>query len=186
MIRRPPRSTLFPYTTLFRSVDSGPLTDAGFDPGSCENDGGDIIYCNAGYMEHCSNPYYAPGSTCLLGSGGFRNCDQKGGCGSTACAGSFIGYCSTDGHHVSFDCAIGGFTCGTDSTSDTDCLTNGTYRGCTTVATACAGDAVSVCDGAYQASYDCAATAGGTCDSTFTARCKRPTDACSPASPGID
>src|SRR2546426_9295663 len=23
MIRRPPRSTLFPYTTLFRSVDSG-------------------------------------------------------------------------------------------------------------------------------------------------------------------
>src|ERR1035441_9674829 len=25
MIRRPPRSTLFPYTTLFRSVDSGVL-----------------------------------------------------------------------------------------------------------------------------------------------------------------
>src|SRR2546426_1581622 len=24
MIRRPPRSTLFPYTTLFRSVDFGP------------------------------------------------------------------------------------------------------------------------------------------------------------------
>src|SRR3712207_7972819 len=24
MIRRPPRSTLFPYTTLFRSVESGP------------------------------------------------------------------------------------------------------------------------------------------------------------------
>src|SRR5438105_9255171 len=24
MIRRPPRSTLFPYTTLFRSVDAGP------------------------------------------------------------------------------------------------------------------------------------------------------------------
>src|SRR3712207_7814250 len=28
MIRRPPRSTLFPYTTLFRSVD-GPLEGAG-------------------------------------------------------------------------------------------------------------------------------------------------------------
>src|SRR5258708_22942156 len=27
MIRRPPRSTLFPYTTLFRSVD-GPLADS--------------------------------------------------------------------------------------------------------------------------------------------------------------
>src|SRR5437588_8606454 len=25
MIRRPPRSTLFPYTTLFRSLESGPL-----------------------------------------------------------------------------------------------------------------------------------------------------------------
>src|SRR2546426_2383276 len=26
MIRRPPRSTLFPYTTLFRSIDFGGLT----------------------------------------------------------------------------------------------------------------------------------------------------------------
>src|ERR1051325_5402159 len=31
MIRRPPRSTLFPYTTLFRSIDSPPLA-AGVDP----------------------------------------------------------------------------------------------------------------------------------------------------------
>src|SRR5207249_6402056 len=28
MIRRPPRSTLFPYTTLFRSVANGVLTDS--------------------------------------------------------------------------------------------------------------------------------------------------------------
>src|SRR5256885_11437311 len=28
MIRRPPRSTLFPYTTLFRSVLVGPLEEA--------------------------------------------------------------------------------------------------------------------------------------------------------------
>src|SRR3712207_8349317 len=27
MIRRPPRSTLFPYTTLFRSGDGGPVGD---------------------------------------------------------------------------------------------------------------------------------------------------------------
>src|SRR2546422_4048364 len=27
MIRRPPRSTLFPYTTLFRSVASGPILE---------------------------------------------------------------------------------------------------------------------------------------------------------------
>src|SRR5438477_8414547 len=32
MIRRPPRSTLFPYTTLFRSVAKLPLTD-GCQPG---------------------------------------------------------------------------------------------------------------------------------------------------------
>src|SRR3712207_7142795 len=29
MIRRPPRSTLFPYTTLFRSLLAGPLGPAG-------------------------------------------------------------------------------------------------------------------------------------------------------------
>src|SRR3712207_8372161 len=27
MIRRPPRSTLFPYTTLFRSLEAGEVTD---------------------------------------------------------------------------------------------------------------------------------------------------------------
>src|SRR2546430_11099977 len=42
MIRRPPRSTLFPYTTLFRS-DGGPrgLDERGFEPGvSGEGSGG--------------------------------------------------------------------------------------------------------------------------------------------------
>src|SRR2546427_1201000 len=29
MIRRPPRSTLFPYTTLFRSFEAAPLLGAG-------------------------------------------------------------------------------------------------------------------------------------------------------------
>src|SRR3712207_7302682 len=32
MIRRPPRSTLFPYTTLFRSFMSGPLHAGTFGP----------------------------------------------------------------------------------------------------------------------------------------------------------
>src|SRR5256885_13304387 len=27
MIRRPPRSTLFPYTTLFRSIEQGPVLE---------------------------------------------------------------------------------------------------------------------------------------------------------------
>src|SRR3712207_9281150 len=33
MIRRPPRSTLFPYTTLFRSLASGITNHAGIDSG---------------------------------------------------------------------------------------------------------------------------------------------------------
>src|SRR2546430_6750080 len=32
MIRRPPRSTLFPYTTLFRSISIGVLGDDPFGP----------------------------------------------------------------------------------------------------------------------------------------------------------
>src|SRR5256886_14441779 len=40
MIRRPPRSTLFPYTTLFRSVDFGGIEerDAAFDGRADERD----------------------------------------------------------------------------------------------------------------------------------------------------
>src|SRR5258708_27908276 len=39
MIRRPPRSTLFPYTTLFRSISATQLTVAGlgFDPVAANN-----------------------------------------------------------------------------------------------------------------------------------------------------
>src|SRR5258708_20889519 len=33
MIRRPPRSTLFPYTTLFRSADSGPANQPAAEEG---------------------------------------------------------------------------------------------------------------------------------------------------------
>src|SRR3989441_8008508 len=36
MIRRPPRSTLFPYTTLFRSPFPGPQLQTVTDPGSAE------------------------------------------------------------------------------------------------------------------------------------------------------
>ena len=44
MIRRPPRSTLFPYTTLFRS----PLDVESFKP--------DIILVSAGYDLHAADP----------------------------------------------------------------------------------------------------------------------------------
>src|SRR5260370_21309328 len=35
MIRRPPRSTLFPYTTLFRSTTAWPLRLSGYRSGLC-------------------------------------------------------------------------------------------------------------------------------------------------------
>src|SRR2546429_546352 len=35
MIRRPPRSTLFPYTTLFRSTRTPGLLEAGLQEGDC-------------------------------------------------------------------------------------------------------------------------------------------------------
>src|SRR3712207_6107552 len=41
MIRRPPRSTLFPYTTLFRSA--GPNTPAAHAPGSPSFDGSLLV-----------------------------------------------------------------------------------------------------------------------------------------------
>src|SRR2546425_11937002 len=46
MIRRPPRSTLFPYTTLFRSGWSG--APPGPDPGAAQPD--------AGSSKRCSTP----------------------------------------------------------------------------------------------------------------------------------
>src|SRR2546425_4000047 len=39
MIRRPPRSTLFPYTTLFRSCDDARATRAALDGGRFRIDG---------------------------------------------------------------------------------------------------------------------------------------------------
>src|SRR5690349_24956527 len=50
MIRRPPRSTLFPYTTLFRSN--------GFDIYSCRTDGTDLrLEVTGGSNE---NPHWSP------------------------------------------------------------------------------------------------------------------------------
>src|SRR3712207_8868250 len=44
MIRRPPRSTLFPYTTLFRSIIVVPETNG------CQYDTADRLQFNAGYV----------------------------------------------------------------------------------------------------------------------------------------
>ena len=168
-------------------IDSGPLTEACFDPGTCTPDGGDVLFCKGSpSVFHCSSNYWGPKTVCATATDQSHYCYLPGGCGTgTDCDGSILSYCSTGGRRVAFDCSLGGFTCGTDSTGNTDCLTNGTLRNCSTLGVSCANDNVSVCDGLYQAAYDCV-SAGATCDDTFTARCKLSTDTCSPASPGID
>src|SRR2546428_8857037 len=68
MIRRPPRSTLFPYTTLFRShpvrgpvdeaADGAPLADGGRDQLLVEavlhRDDGAVVRCRTRSEEHTS------------------------------------------------------------------------------------------------------------------------------------
>src|SRR2546430_8737974 len=64
MIRRPPRSTLFPYTTLFRSVGFLPLpmdseycrssSNLSFDKG-CIELGEDLAYRTASQQSRCLN-----------------------------------------------------------------------------------------------------------------------------------
>src|SRR2546426_11878203 len=55
MIRRPPRSTLFPYTTLFRSVGPGGLPDAGARPGDgAFAGGGDPLGADFGLVCRCA------------------------------------------------------------------------------------------------------------------------------------
>src|SRR5260370_12833077 len=48
MIRRPPRSTLFPYTTLFRSLFNDPRTLIGLADGGAHLD----QICDAGYCTY--------------------------------------------------------------------------------------------------------------------------------------
>src|SRR2546426_4072496 len=55
MIRRPPRSTLFPYTTLFRSVGPGGLPDARARPGDgAVAGGGDPLGADSGLVCRCA------------------------------------------------------------------------------------------------------------------------------------
>src|SRR3712207_7054282 len=67
MIRRPPRSTLFPYTTLFRSHEAGRLLRK-------ENTIGDFIAC-AEYL--IGEGYTRPGR--LAGEGGSAGGIPSGG-----------------------------------------------------------------------------------------------------------
>src|SRR2546422_1890209 len=56
MIRRPPRSTLFPYTTLFRSFDR-----------AIANDRVDVLYRSGEGTERFDGNYVTPGTFEFLG-----------------------------------------------------------------------------------------------------------------------
>src|SRR3712207_9275940 len=58
MIRRPPRSTLFPYTTLFRSVIGSGIAGMSFAL-KVAHKGSVALICKAGLEE--SNTYFAQG-----------------------------------------------------------------------------------------------------------------------------
>src|SRR5579872_7603606 len=58
MIRRPPRSTLFPYTTLFRSFGASPLPEAAASP--CTHS------CSERSEEHTSELQSRPHLVCRL------------------------------------------------------------------------------------------------------------------------
>src|SRR5947199_4426926 len=73
MIRRPPISTLFPYTTLFRSVSAG--THCNGDTLVCDL-GGNCVECNSptdceGADTECSH------RTCVDNVCGVENVDRK-------------------------------------------------------------------------------------------------------------
>ena len=68
MIRRPPRSTLFPYTTLFRSYDNGralPSDGESCRDGCTGRTAPAGTQCRAGYMLRRDRSYSAPRSVVL-------------------------------------------------------------------------------------------------------------------------
>src|SRR5256886_15224037 len=79
MIRRPPRSTLFPYTTLFRSLGGGNRRWPVCEPRA---------YTVSGEPEPEYGHVWFPDDV-DLGSFGYRCLDVWGGCGD--CGGGWIG-----------------------------------------------------------------------------------------------
>src|SRR5687768_18564668 len=72
MLRRSPRSTLFPYTTLFRSLCSGRCRNSSTDPfhcGSCDNPCGPNERCVDGIC----------GMECCVGEDGLTICTETTG-----------------------------------------------------------------------------------------------------------
>lgn len=166
-----------------------PRCQSGDGGRTCAEDGGAMYMCSAGFILHCTNPIYAAGTTCLVGTDKVPWCALGKNCNlSTQCKGNELDYCGANTNLTNgYDCTTSGLTCGFDTASSTyDCLTNGVLKNCTTVGVTCSGTSVDVCDGLYDSLYNCGAAAGGTCDSTALPRCKRPSDTCTPIDPGVN
>jgi len=170
-------------------ITSGDPRCAGKDAGkvgSCGDDGGSVYYCNSNpAIVHCGNSYFAAGTTCQYDDAGTPFCSQLP-CASQTCLGDMLEFCGNDGLEFSQNCAMGGFTCGFDTTEGfDDCLTNGAAKKCTTLAINCSGTTVALCDSTYVSNFDCS-TYGGSCDQTSFPRCKRPNETCTPADGDVD
>src|ERR1017187_7311145 len=71
MIRRPPRSTLFPYTTLFRSgTDFAIWNNTVATPANCTNTLGATVTWSGLVISNPAAPVYISGSTTLTLSNG--------------------------------------------------------------------------------------------------------------------
>jgi hypothetical protein len=154
--------------------------------GSCGDDGGSVYYCNSNPgIVHCANTYFTSGSTCLYDDAGSPFCAHLP-CSGQQCLGDTLSFCGLDGLQYTQNCAMGGFTCGFDTTENfDDCLTNGTAKRCTTLAINCTATTISLCDSTYVSDFNCAAF-GGTCDTTGFPRCTRPGETCTPQDGDID
>src|SRR5256885_14985203 len=92
MIRRPPRSTLFPYTTLFRSVDARGRLVRGVIVFLMDGDGEDgiVVVKNGGGAVGVVQVSVNDGGF-ANGAGGLRAADGDGDIGRCAAARAMIG-----------------------------------------------------------------------------------------------
>jgi predicted small metal-binding protein len=175
----------------YELVDPNDTRCKGYDGGAnrqCAEDGGAVYACSGGVIFHCQDPYFPPGSTCIQGVDKVRWCALAKNCAiQTQCQGGYLEFCGANSNVLEgYSCTTEGMTCGFDTASSTtDCLTNGVAKPCTTTGIACAGNLVSVCDGAYTTLFNCGAL-GGTCDGLGLPRCKLPNETCTPQDPSVN
>jgi hypothetical protein len=160
--------------------------DAGADAAEhCGDDGGTVFRCADGYLLHCGSAYYAPGSTCTIGSDGSHWCAIGTNCSVAAsCIGTLFDYCGDPSNlHESVNCAYDGYTCDLASNDDSGlpgCNTGTLIESCDVGGATCSGTTVEVCDGYDDSEFDCAAIGQSCTAATGPAICAGPNDACTP------